>query len=60
MIYCPFKYSEKYTYCNCPYPKRDIDYDKPLRDLSVEWREHMMELCDNPYEIEELDEVHSI
>jgi hypothetical protein len=48
MITCPFKYSEKYTYCDCPYPKGEVDFfDGAFKSLQEAWKEHLIEISNH-------------
>jgi hypothetical protein len=45
-IFCPFKYSEKYTYCNCPYPGKEVTYGSEFQSIEQAKIDHIRELGD--------------
>ncbi len=47
MVTCPFKYSEEYTFCTCPFVKKEIDINEPLKSIGQAWKDHIKELSDN-------------
>jgi len=51
MITCPFKYSERYTYCDCPYPKGEVDYfEDTFLSLQEVWKQHLLEISNHEIE----------